>query len=90
MTHHCYDVIITRQNLKFGNFSSDIDYNIVTDVFRDVIHLIINQYDPRRPKGASGRQIVSASCAAEANEARLKSLKEEFSSFKLTLHFWIS
>ena len=29
---------------KFGDFSCDIDYNIRTDVFRDVISLIINQW----------------------------------------------
>ena len=50
---------------KFGDFPCDIDYNIRTDVFRDVISLIINQCDPRRPKGASGghsvRQLRSAS-----------------------------
>ena len=36
---------------KFGDFSKDIDYNSRTDVFRDVISLIINQCDPRRPQG---------------------------------------
>ena len=40
--------------VKFGDFSCDIDYNSRTDVFRDVISLIINQYDLRCPKGASG------------------------------------
>ena len=48
----CYNVIITHQNFKidkFGNFSCDIDYNSRTDVFRDVIYLIINQSDLRRP-----------------------------------------
>ena len=50
---------------KFGDFSCDIDYNSRTDVFSDVISLIINQCDPRRPKG------VSASRAAQASEARL-------------------
>ena len=64
----CYDVIITHQNFKidkFGDFSCDIDYNSRTDVYRDAISLIINQCDPRRPKG------VSASRAAQASEARL-------------------
>ena len=42
------------KNLKFGDFSCDIDYNSRTDVFRDVISLIINQCDPRRPEGAWG------------------------------------
>ena len=65
----CYDVIITHQN--FGDFSCDIDYNSRTDVFRDLISLIINQCDPRRLKGASGGNKVSASSAAQASEARL-------------------
>ena len=38
---------------KFGDFSCDIDYNSRTEVFRDVISLIINKCDPRRPAGAS-------------------------------------
>ena len=68
-----YDVIITHQILKIyiWLFSCDIDYNSRTDVFRDVISLIINQCDPRRPKGASGRHKVPASRAAKASEARL-------------------
>ena len=65
----CYDVIITHQN--FINFSCNIDYNCMTDLFQDVISLLINQCDPRRPKGASGGHKVSASRAAQANEARL-------------------
>ena len=70
----CYDVIITHQNLKidkFGDFSSDIDFKTKMDLFRDVISLIINQCDPRRPKEASGGHEVSASRAAQASEARL-------------------
>ena len=56
---------------KFRDFSCDIDYSNRTVVFRDVIFGIINQCDPRRPKGASGGHKVSASCAAQASEARL-------------------
>ena len=56
---------------KFVDFSWDIDYNSRTHVFRDVIFLIINQCDPRRPKGASGGHIVSASRAAHSSKARL-------------------
>ena len=70
----CYYLIITHQNFKidkFGDFSCYIDYNSRTDVFRDAISLIINQCDPRRPKGASGGHKVSASRAAQASEARL-------------------
>ena len=60
---------------KFGDFLSDIDYNSRTDIFRDAISLIINQCDPRRPKGAFGGHKVSASRAAQASEARLLLLK---------------
>ena len=70
----CYDVIITHQNFKkdkFGDFMSDIDFNTKMDIFKDVISLIINQCDPRRPKGASGGHKVSASRAAQASEPRL-------------------
>ena len=56
---------------NFGDFSCDIDYNSRAGVFRDVISLIINRCDPRRPKGASGGHNVSASRAAQASEARL-------------------
>ena len=60
---------------KFGDLSCDINYNSRTDVFRDVISLIINQCDPRRPKGAPGGHKVSASRTAQASEARLHSIK---------------
>ena len=56
---------------KFGDFSSEIDFNTKMDIFRDVISLIINQYDPRRPKGTSGGYYVSVSRAAHGSEARL-------------------
>ena len=59
------------QNLKidkFGDFSSDIDYNSKTDAFRDVIHLIINQCEPRRSKGTYGGRKVSANLAAHVSE----------------------
>ena len=52
MTHHS-DMMLTLlvKNLKVdksGDFSSDIDNNSKTDVFRDVIYLIIDQCEPRR------------------------------------------
>ena len=56
---------------NFCHFSSDIDYNSKIDVFGDAIYLIINQCEPRCPKGASGGHKVSASCAAQASEVRL-------------------
>ena len=69
-----YDVIITHQKLNIENlcdFSIDIDYSSKTDVFMDVIYLIIIQCEPRNPKGASGEHKVSASRAVQSNEARL-------------------
>ena len=57
---------------KFDYFSSDIDYNSKTDVF--ILHLIVNQCMPRRPKGASGEHSVS-SRTAQAIDARLYTLK---------------
>ena len=75
MTHHF--VMMSSLLIKilkidnFGDFSCDIDYNSRTDVFRDVISLIINQCDHRRPKGAFGEHFVSASHAAQASEALL-------------------
>ena len=70
MTHHFVMTSSLRiKNFKidkFGDFSSDIDYNSRTDIFRDAISLIINQCDPMRPKGASSRHKVSASRAAQA------------------------
>ena len=74
MTHHFVmmsSLLIKILKFKFGDFSCDIDYNSRTDVFRDVISFIIDQCDPRRPKGASGGHKVSASRAAQASEARL-------------------
>ena len=56
---------------KFGHFSCDLDYNSRTDVFRDVISLIINHCGPRRPQGTSGGHKVSASREAQASEAAL-------------------
>ena len=73
MTHHFVMTSSLRiKNFKidkFGDFSSEIDFNTKMDIFRDVISLIINQCDPRRPKGASGGHEMSASRAAQASEA---------------------
>ena len=49
----CYDVIITHHKIdNFCDFSSDINFNSKTDVFRDAIYLIIDHCEPRRPEGA--------------------------------------
>ena len=74
-THHSVMTSSLRNKIlkinKLCDFSCDIDYNSRTDVFRDVISLIINQYDSRRPNGASVGHKVSASRVAQAREARL-------------------
>ena len=63
MTHHFVmtsSVLIEILKIdKFGGFSCAIDYNSRTDVFRDVIPLIISQCDSRRTQ--SVRQLRSAS-----------------------------
>ena len=46
-THH--SVMTSSLDIKYGHFSCDIDYNKRTDILREVISLIINQCDPRRP-----------------------------------------
>ena len=51
---------------KFDDFSSVIYFNSKTDIFKDVISLIINQCEPKRPKGASRGHKVSANRAAQA------------------------
>ena len=52
VTHHSVMTLsFCIKNLKFdkfGDFSCNIDYNCWTDLFRDVISLVINQSDPRR------------------------------------------
>ena len=72
MTHHFVMtsslLIKNFKNCKFGD-SCDIDYNSITEAFRDVIALIMNQCDPRRPNGASGGHKVSASRAAQESDA---------------------
>ena len=75
MTHHyvmTLSLLIKNVKIdKFGDFSSDIDFQSKIDIFRDDISLIINQCHPRRPKGNSGGHELSASRAAQASEARL-------------------
>ena len=71
MTHHCVMTSSLRIKIfeiyNFGHFSSDIDFNTKIYIFRDVISLIINQCEPRRPKGASGGYKVPASRAAQTS-----------------------
>ena len=68
MTHHSVMMSSSRfKNLKivFDDFCSN------SDIFRDVISLIIDQCDPKRAKGASGGHKVFATRAAQASEASL-------------------
>ena len=55
MTHYSVMTSSLRiKNLKidnFDDFSSGIDFSSKSDIFRDVISLIINQCDPQAPKG---------------------------------------
>ena len=87
MTHHSIMTSSIRiKNLKidkFDDFSSNIDFNSKTDVFRDIIYLIINQCELRRPQGASGEHKVSASRAAQASEASLYFIKSPILSLRL-------
>ena len=62
----CHDFII--KIFSFCDFSGDIDYNSKTDVFRDVLDLIINQCGLSRSKGTSGGLKVSANRTAQASE----------------------
>ena len=89
MTHHSVMTSSLRIKIlkidKFGDFSCDIDYDSRTDVFRAVISLIINQCDPRLPKGASGGHFVSASRAAQASEVRLYLVKMHLNNILIIL-----
>ena len=73
MTHHFVMTLPLR--IKHFDFSCDIEYNSRTDVFRDVISLIINQCDPRRRKGASGGHKVSASRTCKRCPPLIKKVK---------------
>ena len=70
-THH--SVITSSLRIKifkidtFRDFSCDIDYSSRSGVFRDVISLIINHCDPKRPQCNSCGHKVSASRAAKAS-----------------------
>ena len=59
--------IKNRKIDKFDDFSSDIDFNSKTDIFRDVISLIINQCEfrllrwtqsVRQPRSANKRSAL--------------------------------
>ena len=82
MTQHSVMTLLlytkSRKFDKFRDFLSDIDSNSKTDVFRDVIYLIINQCEPSRLKDASSGHKVSTSRAAQVSEARLLTNDIEF------------
>ena len=70
ITHHFVMTSSLRIKIlkidKFGDFSCDIDYNSGTDVFRDVISHIINQWLPQAPTkcppAAQRKQAKRACC----------------------------
>ena len=74
MTHHSVmtsSLLINNLKIdKFDDFSSDIDFKGKTDIFRDVISLIINQY-----KRASllALRLADTLCPPEAPCGRLGS-----------------
>ena len=84
MTHHfamTSSLLIKILKIdKFGVFSSDIDYSIMTDVFRDVLSFIINQCDPRRSKGSSGGYEVPP--AAQHKQAKRACIYMSWGNFK--------
>ena len=80
MTHHSVSPSLRNKILiiyKFGDISCDIDYNSMTDVFRDVISLIFNKCDHRRPKSASGGHSVCQSNSVSKRSA-LAYIKDRF------------
>ena len=66
ITHHCG--MTSSSRIKNIDFSSDFDCK--TDVFRDVTHLIINQWSLGAQK-ATVVETVPTSRGAPASEARL-------------------
>ena len=61
---------------KFGDSSCDIDFNR-TDVFRDVISFIIDQCNPRCPKGTSGVHSVRQPRSASKRSAVVLTIKTQ-------------
>ena len=71
MTHHSVITSSLRKNLKidkFGDFFSDIDYSSKTDVFRDVICLIINLSPGARRAPLSETKCPQPRSASKRNE----------------------
>ena len=75
MTHH---FVMTSSLLiqifkidKFGDFSCEIDFNIRTDVFRDVISPIINQSVRQPRKGSNRSALVYISIYIQININRV-------------------
>ena len=67
MTHHS----VMTSSLRIKNFVifSDIDFSSKTDIFRDVIALIINQCEHWRPNGSSGEYSVRQPRSASKRSA---------------------
>ena len=72
MTHHSVMMSSLRVKIlkidKFGDFSCNIDHNSRTDVFRDVISLIINHVTP----GAQRAAPVDTKCPPVAQRKQAK------------------
>ena len=64
VTHHSVMMLSLRIKIfkieKFGDFSSDIDFNTIIDIFRDVIFLIINHWDTKCLPAAQRKQAMRA------------------------------
>ena len=78
MSHHFQKLKKNQKLKKMTNLVIYIIIYIITDVFREVIYLIINQCGRRHPKDASGGHFVSASLAAQASEVSLYGTKLNF------------
>ena len=80
MTHHFVMTSSLRIKIlkidEFGDFSCDIDYNSSTDIFRDVLSLIINQYYPSQRAPLADTKCPHAA-PRRASEARLFVIKIE-------------
>ena len=73
MTHHPVMTSSLRIKIlkigKFGDFSSDIEFDSKTDIFRDVISLIIFNVSPRAQKAPPAD--IKCPPTAQGNQATI-------------------
>ena len=73
-THHSVMtsslLIKNLKSEKFDDFSSDIDFNSKSDVFRDVIYLLLINVSPNAQR-APPADTMCPPAAAQASDARL-------------------